>query len=46
METLAELLEAGTLTPVIDRAFPLEQVRDAMRHLVRGHARGRILLVP
>ena len=46
METLAEMLEVGTLTPVIDRAFPLREVRDAMRHLVSGRARGRILLVP
>ena len=46
METLAELLAAGKLTPVIDRTYALEEVPDAMRLLVSGRARGRIIVVP
>jgi NADPH:quinone reductase-like Zn-dependent oxidoreductase len=41
---LKELLEAGTVTPVIDRRYPLEQVPDALRYLAEGHARGKIVV--
>lgn len=46
MTLLAELLETGRLTPVIDRAFPLDEARAAMRYLVSGRARGRLVMVP
>ena len=39
---LKELLEAGEITPVIDRSYPLSQVAEAIRHLEGGHARGKI----
>lgn len=38
------LLEAGTLTPVIDRTYPLCQVPDAIRHMEQGHPRGKIVI--
>lgn len=41
---LADLLADGRITPVIDRAFPLGEVTAALRHLVSGAARGRIVL--
>jgi len=31
LETLRELLEAGTVTSIIDRTFPLSAVADAIR---------------
>ena len=37
-------LEAGTLVPVVDRVFPLEQVGDALRHLRSGLALGKVVL--
>ncbi|MCP3961939.1 MAG: zinc-binding dehydrogenase [bacterium] len=46
MAVLKELLEAGKLTPVIDRAYPLEQVPEAMRYLQSGRARGKIIITP
>lgn len=39
-----ELLEAGEMTPVIDRAYPLAEVPDALRYLEDGHARGKIVV--
>jgi NADPH:quinone reductase-like Zn-dependent oxidoreductase len=42
--TLAELIEAGTLTPVIDRTYPLIEAPDAIRHLEGGHAAGKIAI--
>jgi NADPH:quinone reductase-like Zn-dependent oxidoreductase len=41
LAALKELVEAGTLTPVIDRAFPLSDAREALRHVGEGHARGK-----
>ena len=42
--TLTELTEAGTLTPVIDRTYPLIEAPDAIRHLAEGHAAGKIVV--
>ena len=42
--TLRELVEAGTLTPVIDRTYPLIEAPDAIRHLEEGHAAGKIVI--
>lgn len=44
LECLAQFVEAGDLTPVIDRAFPLHQAPDAMRHLEAGRARGKLVI--
>jgi len=41
---LKDLLESGKVTPVIDRRYPLSQVPDALRYLIEGHARGKIVV--
>lgn len=42
---LKELVEAGKLTPVIDRRYPLSEVPEALRHQGEGHPRGKIVVV-
>jgi NADPH:quinone reductase-like Zn-dependent oxidoreductase len=42
--TLAELVEAGSVVPVIDRTYPLIEAPDAIRHLAQGHAAGKIVI--
>ena len=42
--TLAELVEAGKVTPVIDRTYPLSEVPDAIAYLEEGHARGKVVI--
>ena len=42
--TLTELIEAGSVTPVIDRTYPLIEAPDAIRYLEEGHARGKIVV--
>ena len=42
--TLAELVEARTLTPVVDRTYPLIEAPDAIRYLEEGHAAGKIVI--
>lgn len=46
MTRLRDMLEEATLTPVVARAFPLEQVVDAIALLASGHAPGRIVITP
>jgi len=46
LERLSTLLEAGSVVPVVERTFPLEDVPAAMRHLVGGRARGKLVIVP
>jgi NADPH:quinone reductase-like Zn-dependent oxidoreductase len=41
---LKEMIEAGKLTPVIDRTYSLSEVPDAVRHVESGHPRGKIVI--
>lgn len=44
LRTIGALVEAGTITPVIDRRYPLHELPDAMRYLGAGHAAGKIII--
>ncbi len=39
------LIESGTLTPVVDRTYPLADTAEGVRHVERGHARGKAVVV-
>jgi NADPH:quinone reductase-like Zn-dependent oxidoreductase len=41
---VTELIEAGKITPVIDKTYPLSAVPDAIRYLTAGQARGKIVI--
>lgn len=41
---LKELIEAGKVTPVIDRRYTLREVPEAIRYLGEGHARGKVVI--
>ena len=41
---LKELLEAGKVTPVIDRHYKLSEVPEAIRYLEEGHAQGKVVI--
>jgi len=41
---LKELIEAGKVTPVVDRAYPLADAPQAIDHLVQGRARGKLVI--
>ncbi len=41
---LTELIEAGKVTPVIDRTYPLSETADAMRYLEQCHSRGKVVI--
>jgi NADPH:quinone reductase-like Zn-dependent oxidoreductase len=44
LETLAQLIQAGRLAPVIGKTYPLHHAPDAMRDLLAGHARGKLVI--
>jgi NADPH:quinone reductase-like Zn-dependent oxidoreductase len=39
-----ELIEAGKLTPAVDRTFPLSDVPEAIRYLAEGDVLGKIVI--
>ena len=41
---LKELIEAGKITPVMDRAYPLSETPQAIGHVGEGHARGKVAI--
>jgi NADPH:quinone reductase-like Zn-dependent oxidoreductase len=44
LATLKELIEAGKITPVIDRTYSLSETPEAIRYLEEGHARGKVVI--
>jgi NADPH:quinone reductase-like Zn-dependent oxidoreductase len=44
LTVLKDLVEAGKVTPVIDRTYPLAQVAEAMAYVGEGHARGKVVI--
>jgi NADPH:quinone reductase-like Zn-dependent oxidoreductase len=44
LQLLKQFIEDGTLTPEIDRTYPLAHVPEAIRYLEEGHARGKVVI--
>jgi NADPH:quinone reductase-like Zn-dependent oxidoreductase len=44
LQLLRELIEAGEVTPVIDRTYSLGEVPEAICYLEEGHARGKVVI--
>ena len=44
LQTLTELFDAGKFKPVIDKIYPLSETADAMRYLLGGHAKGKLVI--
>ncbi|MFU8875933.1 NAD(P)-dependent alcohol dehydrogenase [Micromonospora sp. SL4-19] len=45
LAALAGLIDAGQVTPAVDRTWPLAGAPDAIRHLKGGHATGKAVIV-
>jgi len=45
MIVLKELIEAGKVTPVIDRTYALSEISDAIRYMREGRARGKLVII-
>jgi NADPH:quinone reductase-like Zn-dependent oxidoreductase len=44
LTVLRDMMQAGKVTPVIDRTYKLNQTADAVRYLEEGHARGKVVI--
>jgi NADPH:quinone reductase-like Zn-dependent oxidoreductase len=42
--TLKELIEAGKVTPVIDRTYPLSETPEALRYQEEGLVQGKLVI--
>jgi NADPH:quinone reductase-like Zn-dependent oxidoreductase len=46
LKTVGDLVDAGKLTPVIDRRYSLSESSGAMAYVEEGHAHGKVIIVP
>jgi NADPH:quinone reductase-like Zn-dependent oxidoreductase len=44
LTTLSELVGVGSLTPIIERTYPLTDTPDALRHVGEGHTAGKVVI--
>jgi NADPH:quinone reductase-like Zn-dependent oxidoreductase len=44
LNTLKEFIEAGKVTPSLDRTFPLSQAAEAITYMIEGQVRGKVVL--
>jgi NADPH:quinone reductase-like Zn-dependent oxidoreductase len=44
LRAVTELVEAGKVSPVIDRTYPLSEGPQAVAHVVGGHTRGTVVI--
>jgi NADPH:quinone reductase-like Zn-dependent oxidoreductase len=44
LNILADLMQSGKITPVIDRTYKLNEIAEAFRYLEQGHARGKVVI--
>jgi NADPH:quinone reductase-like Zn-dependent oxidoreductase len=44
LRVVGELIERGSVTPVVDRTYPLIDAPKAIRYLAEGHAGGKIVI--
>jgi NADPH:quinone reductase-like Zn-dependent oxidoreductase len=44
LTALADLMESGKVTPVIDRTYKLSELPQAIEYLEQGHARGKVVI--
>ncbi|MGW7404151.1 NAD(P)-dependent alcohol dehydrogenase [Streptomyces sp. NPDC054833] len=41
---IRELIESGKVTPAVDRTYPIDDVAAAVRHMLDGRARGKLVI--
>jgi NADPH:quinone reductase-like Zn-dependent oxidoreductase len=44
LETIVKMVEEGAVWPVIDHVYPLEESSAAMRQVLGGHSRGKVVV--
>ena len=44
LEILADLTQRGTVTPVVNRTYPLREIAEAVRYVESGHVCGKVVI--
>lgn len=44
LEQITQLIEDGTIRPVVDRTFPFEKLNDAIAYIDTGRAKGKVVV--
>ena len=44
LQALTKLVDAGKISPVLDRSYPLSEAADAIRHLHSGRTKGKLVI--
>jgi NADPH:quinone reductase-like Zn-dependent oxidoreductase len=44
LDTLRELIEAGKVTPAVERAYPLSEIGEALAYMGEGHAQSKVVV--
>lgn len=44
LKVIADLIEAGKIKPIIDKAFSFDDAQKAMKYAESGRAKGKIIL--
>lgn len=44
LHEIAELIDAGTIRPVVDKVFQFAQTPDALAYVETGRARGKVVV--
>lgn len=44
LKAIADLIEAGKIKPIIDKAFSFDDAQKAMKYAESGRAKGKIIL--
>jgi NADPH:quinone reductase-like Zn-dependent oxidoreductase len=45
LEELRQQIEAGHVTPIVVKTYPLDEVPEAIRHMESGRAQGKIAII-
>jgi NADPH:quinone reductase-like Zn-dependent oxidoreductase len=44
LDLMRDLIDAGSVRPVVDRCYPLRRTAEALRYYGEGHARGKVVI--
>jgi alcohol dehydrogenase len=44
LRTIAALIDAGSIHPVVDRIFPFESTKEALAYVEKGRAKGKVVV--
>ncbi len=44
LKKVAEILELNSIKPTIDKVYPFTQINEALDHVAKGHAQGKVIV--